>query len=81
MMGFLKRACLQWSPAFWQPAQSCLVSFFIQVSEYLLDHHRVFDAGDDVRPVLAVDLLWHFTLTPGILKASNPGIKFVGDPV
>jgi len=44
MMVFLKRASLRWGPAFWQQAQSCLDSFFIQMSEYLVDHHRIFSA-------------------------------------
>jgi hypothetical protein len=46
MMVFLKRARLRWSPAFWQQAQSRLDRFFIQMSEYLVDHHRIFNAGD-----------------------------------
>ncbi len=45
-MVFLIRASLRWSPAFWQQAQSRLDSFFIQMSEYLVDHHRIFNAGD-----------------------------------
>jgi hypothetical protein len=31
------------APAFWQPSGS---RFFSQVSEYLVDHRRIFDAGD-----------------------------------
>ena len=48
MMGFLQPANLRWGPAFRQPAQSCQGYFFLQVSEYLLDHHRIFNTGDDV---------------------------------
>jgi hypothetical protein len=53
MMVFLKRASLgwnpatRWSPACWQQAQSCLDSFFIQMSEYLVDHRRIFNAGGE----------------------------------
>jgi len=36
-----------WGPALWQPVPSCRVRYFIQVSEYLVDHCRVFDIGDD----------------------------------
>ena len=48
MMGFLKPASLRWSLAWWQQVQSCWGYFLFQVSEYLLDHYRVFNTGNDL---------------------------------
>ena len=45
-MALLKQARLRWSPALGQPAQSGRGYFFLQVREYLLDHHRVFNTSD-----------------------------------
>ncbi len=35
--------------------------FFIQMSEYLADHHRVFDAGNDPDVATASGILWHLS--------------------
>jgi len=40
----VKQSRCRRSPAWWQPGCS---RFLIQVGEYLVDHRRVFDAGDD----------------------------------
>ena len=46
----------RWSPAFWQQVQSCWGYFFFQVSEYLLDHRRVFKLRG-VGPMVATALV------------------------
>jgi hypothetical protein len=48
-MGFLKQASLRWSPTFWQQTYCWRSSYAIQVSKYLPDYRRVFDAGNDVQ--------------------------------
>ena len=62
IMVFLKRASLRWSPAFWQQAQFCLDSFFIQMSENLVDYHRIFKPGDDSS--LATEFTADFDIEP-----------------
>ena len=37
----------RWCPALGQPIRNLVFTPFLQVIEDLLDHHRVFDAGDD----------------------------------
>ena len=43
----VKQSRCRRGPAWWQLGGNRCSRFRIQVSEYLPDHHRVFDAGDD----------------------------------
>jgi len=44
---FVEQPSLRWRAYWWPPGRFAFSPFRIQVGEDLLDHHRVFDAGDD----------------------------------
>ena len=62
----IKQTRYRRGPAGWQPGGS---RFLIQVSEYLVDHRRVFDAGDDAHITTAFTAGFKATASSAIAPA------------
>ena len=80
-MGFLKQACLRWSPAFRQQAGSGRSRFRIQVSKDFPDHRRVFNTGDDVQGRTNAAGAWmrksgHFDRTATLATDFNVNVEY-----
>jgi len=70
-----EQICLRRRPAFWQQPRGYRGRFFFQVSQYLFDHHRVFDAGDNLNDATAFNARLDIDIEDA-LEASPQGAYF-----